>query len=455
MDIFDVGIIGGGPGGYTAAQKSGGAGLKTVVFEEKEMGGVCLNEGCIPSKSLLYSAKVLSSAQNAKNFGVIIEGKPSIDQAAIIRRKNQVVNRLVLGVKASVKASGALTVAGRAKITAKQKEGFIIECKGEYFCKNVIVATGSVSLIPSIKGVEEGLQSGFVLTNREILNLTELPQSLAVLGGGVIGLEMASYYAAAGVPVKVIEMLPRIANPLDLTIANALQKALEEKGIEFILSAKVIEVGEGNIKYFKDGQENRLDCGKVLLSVGRRPNAIGIGLEELGVVFGRGNVKTDEKMQTNITGVYAVGDCNGKIMLAHAAAREAEVAVNDILGVADAMKYNAIPSVIYSSPEVGSVGLTQEQAAEKGIAVDIIELPLTYSGRYVAENVKMRGIAKAIVDKKNNKLLGFHAMGDYASEFIAQAGNLIDLETDLESIKHLVFPHPTVCEIFKEITHKL
>lgn len=449
MEVFDVGIIGGGLGGYTAAQKSAGAGLKTVIFEEKEMGGACINEGCIPSKTLLYSAKVLASAQTAKNYGILIEDIPTFDQETAIRRKNQVAAQLALGIKVAVKASGAVLVSGRAKIAEKTQEGFVIECKEEkYFCKKVIIASGSVSLTPPVKGIEEGLKNGFVLTNREILNLTQLPQSLLVLGGGVIGLEMASYYAAAGVEVTIIEALARIANPIDITIVAALQKTLEEKGVKFILSAKVLTVGNGIVKYVKEGGEREIICDKVLLSAGRRGNAIGIGLEELGAEFKRGDVKTDEKMQTNIEGIYAVGDCNGKMMFAHAASREAEVAVNHILGIKDAMKYDAIPSVIYTSPEAASVGLSQEQAAQKGFSLKIIELSLTYSGRYAAENIKMKGIAKAVIDEKSGKLLGFHVLGDYASEFIARAANLIDLEVDLERIKRLVFPNATVCEIF-------
>lgn len=449
MEVFDVGIIGGGLAGYTAAQKSAGAGLKTVIFEEKEMGGACINEGCIPSKTLLYSAKVLASAQSAKNYGILIEDIPTFDQETAIRRKNQVAAQLALGIKVAVKASGAVLVSGRAKIAEKTQEGFVIECKEEkYFCKKVIIASGSVSLTPPVKGIEEGLKNGFVLTNREILNLTQLPQSLLVLGGGVIGLEMASYYAAAGVEVTIIEALARIANPIDITIVAALQKTLEEKGVKFILSAKVLTVGNGIVKYVKEGGEREIICDKVLLSAGRRGNAIGIGLEELGAEFKRGDVKTDEKMQTNIEGIYAVGDCNGKMMFAHAASREAEVAVNHILGIKDAMKYDAIPSVIYTSPEAASVGLSQEQAAQKGFSLKIIELSLTYSGRYAAENIKMKGIAKAVIDEKSGKLLGFHVLGDYASEFIARAANLIDLEVDLERIKRLVFPNATVCEIF-------
>ncbi len=451
MEIFDLVVIGGGPGGYLAGERAGHAGLKTAVIEKREFGGVCLNEGCVPSKTFLNSAKVLDYANHAQNYGVTVEGKTSIDQKFVVERKNGVVKMLVNGVKSTLKRNKVKTYSAEAFIEGKDAEGFAIKVGDEkIIAKRLIIATGSMPVVPPIPGLKENIASGLVLTNREILDLTEIPKTLTVIGGGVIGLEMASYFSSVGTKVTVVEMLTKIAGPTEAEISSILQKSLEKKGVIFNLGAKVTAIESDGVVYEKDGKTEKIVSDKILLSIGRRAVTQGFGLENINVNLERGAIVTDDQMRTNVANVYAVGDVNGKVMLAHTAYREAEVAVNTILGKKDAMRYNVIPSVIYTNPEVGSVGETEESAKAKGLDVKCVNIPLTYSGRYIAENTDLNGICKLVVNKKTNTLIGAHVIGSYSGEYIVAVSAMIDLEVDIENIKKLVFPHPTVCEIVRE-----
>lgn len=451
MDKFDLIVIGGGPGGYLAAERAGHAGLKTMCIEKEHFGGVCLNEGCVPSKSFLYSAKVLDYANHAKDYGVSVKVDKGVDQHFVVDRKNGVVNMLVSGIKGQLKKAHVTMVDAEAKIIGKGEGGYIVEAKGtQYLAARLIIATGSMPVVPPITGLKENVASGYVMTNKEILDLRQIPDTLAIIGGGVIGLEMASYFSSVGSKVVVIEMMNKIAGPTDAEISGILQKALEKKGVDFRLGAKVTAVEADGVVYEKDGKVEKVKADKVLLSIGRRAVTQGFGLESIGVNLERGAIVTDDHMQTNVANVYAVGDVNGKIMLAHTAYREAEVAINHILGKKDFMRYNVIPSVVYTTPEIGSVGETEESAKAKGLQAKTLKLSLMYSGRYVAENTDMSGICKLVVNTKTNTLIGAHIVGSYASEYIVAVSALIDLEVDIEVIKKLVFPHPTVCEIVRE-----
>jgi len=304
--------------------------------------------------------------------------------------------------------------------------------------------------VPPIPGVREGLEKGTVLTNREILSLTEIPESLVVVGGGVIGLEMASYYQTVGSAVTVIEMLDHIAGNADRELTAILQKNFEKKGIVFHLNAQVTAVGDGLVTFTKNGATLKAPAAKTLMSVGRRAVTTGFGLETLGVYTERGRIITDAQGRTNVPGVYAIGDANGVWMLAHAAYREAEVAVNTILGKKDTMRYNAMPSVLYTSPEMAFVGETEETATAKGLTFEKKVLPMNFSGRYMAENEGGDGIIKLLIDPDRQRILGCHLLGSYASEIILSAGILVESEMRLEAIKELIFPHPTVAEIIRE-----
>lgn len=448
--VYDLIVIGGGPAGYLAAERAGHAGLDTLLIEKRFIGGVCLNEGCIPSKALLYSAKLYDGAAHGEKYGISVKDI-TLDHKFVINRKNKVVNTLVSGIKAKLKKNKVTVVMAEAKITGRTAEGFTVTAGGEtYTGAKLIISTGSVPVTPPIPGVKEGLESGFVVTNREILDLQEVPARFAIIGGGVIGLEMASYFNTAGSKVTVIEMLNKIAGPTDSEISEILMKNYEKKGITFNLGCKVTAVEPGKVIYDKDGKSYEVPCDKVLLSIGRRAFTEGLGLESIGVETDRGKIKTDDRGRTNIAGVYATGDVNGHSMLAHTAYRETEVAVNDILGIKDVMRYNAIPSVIYTNPEVAGIGETEETAKAKGIDYEVVKLSMMYSGRYVAENEGGDGIIKVLINKKYRNVIGVHMIGNYASEIIYGAGTYIETEMRIDDIKQLVFPHPSVCEVIRE-----
>lgn len=448
--MYDLIVLGGGPAGYLAAERAGREGLSVLLIEKRFLGGVCLNEGCIPSKSLLHSAKVYDYAKHSSDYGVKVEGA-SIDHKAVVERKNKVVKTLVSGVTALMKANKVTVVEGEGVLTSRNtvKVG-----NDTYEGQRIMICTGSEPIIPPIPGVKEGIEKDFVLTNREILDLPVLPENLVVIGGGVIGLEMASYFNSAGSNVMVIEMLPHIAGPTDKDISAILLKNYQDKGIEFKLNSKVVEVTENSVVFEVDGKTQTVPADKVLLSIGRRASTKGIGLEEVGVYCERGAVVTDRKGQTNIPNIYAAGDVNGKSLLAHTAYREAEVAVNNILGKKDIMRYNAIPSVIYTNPEVAGVGETEETAKEKGYDIEVVTQQMMYSGRYVAENMMGDGICKIVIDKKRRTLLGVHMIGNYASEIIYGAGIMVETQMRVDDVKELVFPHPTVAEIIRETIFK-
>ncbi len=436
MEAFDLVVIGGGPGGYLAAERAGHEGLKTLVIEKREFGGVCLNEGCVPSKTFLNSAKVVDYANHAANYGVKVEGKATVDQKFVVERKNGVVKMLVSGIKAQLKKNKVTMKSAEAYIEGKADDGYIIKAGEEKFlAKRLIVATGSMPVVPPIKGLKEGIEAGLVLTNREILDLTEIPEKLVVIGGGVIGLEMASYFSSVGSQVTVVEMLEKIAGPTEAEISSILKKDLEKKGIIFNLGCKVTEIANDGVIFERNGKTEKVSADKILLSIGRRAVTANIGLENIGVNMERGAIVTDDKMRTNVANVYAVGDVNGKIMLAHTAYREAEVAINNIMGKKDIMRYNVIPSVIYTNPEIGTVGETEESAKAKGLDVKCVSIPMTFSGRYVAENTTLDGICKLVINKKTNTLIGAHIIGSYAGEYIVAVSTMIDLEVDKSEAK--------------------
>ena len=453
--MFDLIILGGGPAGYLAAERAGHAGMKTLVIEKRAFGGVCLNEGCVPSKTLLNSAKILDYAKHGDKYGVSTTGA-AIDQKAVIARKNKVVKALVAGIRAQLKENQVTMIDGFGQILGREN-GVITVAVGDqhYQSQRLLIATGSEAIVPPIPGVKEGFEQGRVLTNREILDMENIPQSLVVVGGGVIGLEMASYFNSVGSQVTVIEMLDKIAGPTDREISGILQKNYEKKGIRFHLNSKVTAVLSGAVEFESAGQSQRIEAEKVLLSIGRRPVSSGFGLETLGVHLERGRVVVDAQGQTNVPGVYATGDVNGVWMLAHVAYRESEVLINHLTGRKDSMRYHAVPSVIYTNPEVGCVGETEESCQAKGIPCQVVSVSMNYSGRYMAENADGDGICKVIADTATNRLVGCHIIGNYASEIITSAAMLIESEMKIDDIKEFIFPHPSVAEIIREAIFQL
>jgi dihydrolipoamide dehydrogenase len=447
--MIDLLIIGGGPAGYVAAERAGHAGLKVVLFEKKAMGGVCLNEGCIPTKTLLYSAKIYENALHGDKYGVFGDNI-RFDYEKMISRKKKVVRKLVSGVESKMKSNQVTVVKGEALIEGRSAEGIEVSCNGEkYNGKNLLVCTGSEASVPPIPGLREA--EGVVLTNREILEMTERPASLVVIGGGVIGMEFASFYNSLGTKVTVVEMLPEILGGLDFEVSAMLRDIYTKKGITFNLNAKVVQIAGNKVVFEKGGETHSVEGEKILLSVGRRPVTQGFGLENLGVELLRTGIKVDEKMRTNVPGVFAAGDVTGFSLLAHTASREGEVVVNNLTGRNDIMRYNAIPGVVYTNPEVAGVGETEESARAKGIAYKVARLPMAYAGRFVAENEGGSGVCKVLVGEKHGEVIGVHMLGNPSSEIIYGACIAIEQEMTLKEMQEVVFPHPTVSEIIKEV----
>ncbi|WP_339737680.1 dihydrolipoyl dehydrogenase [uncultured Sunxiuqinia sp.] len=444
---FDIAILGGGPAGYVAAERAGAKGMRVVIFDKRALGGVCLNEGCIPTKTLLNSAKVLENAQEAAKYGINIESTISVDFAKIMKRKDKVVRKLVSGVGAKMKHINAEVVMAEAVIKEKRGDVITLTADGkDYQASRLLICSGSEAAVPPILGLDKKI----VTTNREILQLKELPESLVIIGGGVIGTEFADFFNAVGTKVTVIEMLPEILTGVDEDIAAFVRKEFTKRGIDYHLNAKVTELKGKEVIFEKDGQVQSISGEEVLLSVGRKANVEGIGLENIGVEFTPRGIKIDQHCRTNIPNVYAAGDVTGFSLLAHTASREGEVAVNHMLGRKDVMRYNAIPGVVYTHPEIAGVGLTEAAAKEKGIEVEVRQLPMAYAGRFIAENEGKDGFCKVIVGKKYKEILGVHMVGGACSEMIWGACALIEAQLRVQDVEEIVFPHPTVSEIIKE-----
>lgn len=443
---YQIIIIGGGPAGYTAAEAAGKAGLSVLLFEKQNLGGVCLNEGCIPTKTLLYSAKTYDGAKHASKYAVTVS-EASFDLSKIIARKSKVVRKLVLGVKSKLTSNNVTIINGEATILDKNKI-----CCGEeiYECDNLILCTGSETFIPPISGID----TVNYWTHREALDNKELPASLAIVGGGVIGMEFASFFNSLGVKVTVIEMMDEILGGMDKELSALLRADYAKRGITFLLSTKVVSLAQSEegvlVSYENADGAGNVTAEKLLMSVGRRPVAKGFGLENLNLQrTERGSILVNGQMESSLPGVYVCGDLTGFSLLAHTAVREAEVAVHAILGKTDTMSYRAIPGVVYTNPEIAGVGQTEESLIAKGIAYRAVKLPMAYSGRFVAENEGVNGVCKVLLGD-DDTILGAHVLGNPASEIITLAGMAIEMKLKAAEWKKIVFPHPTVAEIFRE-----
>lgn len=459
--MFDLAIIGAGPAGYVAAQRAAAAGLSVVLFEKNELGGVCLNEGCIPTKTLLQSAKILEQARSAEKYGVLL-GESSLDYAKVCARKDKVTKKLVGAIRVSMRNLGVEVVKAEAQVLGGAKGDFLLGVKGQsaegqvdqttvgqvFHAAHILLCTGSRSFIPPIPGLE--YPSEHILTSREALQIKEVPESLIIIGGGVIGMEFAALFNSLGCKVSVIEATPKILGPVDEEISSLLQSTYASKGVDFFLNSKVVRI-EGRKLYFSDeaGEEKCLEGEKILVCVGRRAVCDGVDTEKMGLALMKGAVKTDSHMRTSVPGIYAAGDITGFSMLAHTASREAEVAVNDILGVEDEMSYKAVPGVVYTHPEVASVGESEQSLKAKGIDYEVHKLPMTYSGRFVVENERGNGLCK-LLSSPEGRILGAHLLGDPSSEIISSCVIAIEKGMSLGELRRIIFPHPSVSEILKE-----
>ncbi len=453
---YFLAIIGGGPAGYTAAEKASKAGKDVILFEQNALGGTCLNVGCIPTKSLLYGAKQYYNATHAQKYGVTAENV-AFDFAAMQKRKTIVVRKLVAGIKARLNNEHCTVVNGVAyprPLPEGKGEGFLISCNDvTYEAENLMICTGSTNFVPPIPGIKD---NPAIWDSTDALAAAELPKSIIIVGGGVIGMEFATLYHELGVPVTVIEAMPTILPNLDPEVVQILLDKYRKAGINILTSTKVEKI-EGNevfVSSLSEADQSNIpsfSAERILVSVGRRANLQ--GLEALNdLELNRGAIVIDEFCKTNLPNVYACGDVTGKIMLAHVASRQAEVAVGRMLKQIPLQRiaYNAIPSVVYTNPEIASVGITESQAAEMSIPVEVNKLPMTFSGRFMAENEGETGLCKVITDAKNHSILGVHLIGNPCSEFIAAASFAVRMGYTTAEFQQVVFPHPTVSEILHE-----
>ena len=444
MLTHDLIILGGGPAGYTAAERAARGGLNTLLIEKRALGGVCLNEGCIPTKTLLYSAKIWHLAEDAKKYGI----EASADQFLMDKvnaRKNKVVRKLVAGIKGKMTNAGVTVVTGEGEILAPTTPQEYSVKVGEetYTAPRLLLASGSETFVPPIPG----LDTVEYWTSREALESKELPKSIAIIGGGVIGMEFAAFYNRVGVEVHVIEMLPEILGGMDSEMGALLRAEYTKLGVKFYLQHKVTSVAPDGVTVEFEGNSFVIPTERILLSVGRRP--VTEKLSPLGLEMEGRGVKVDATMRTSLPGVYAAGDVTGYSLLAHTAVREAEVAVDNMLGKNAQMSYRAIPGIIYTQPEVAGVGMTEDQLKKEGISYHKHQLPMAFAGRFVAENEMANGVCKILIGE-DDTLLGAHMLGNPASELIVVIAVAIERGIKAHELASVVFPHPTVGEIIKE-----
>jgi len=444
MLTHDLIILGGGPAGYTAAERAARGGLNTLLIEKRALGGVCLNEGCIPTKTLLYSAKIWHLAEDAKKYGI----EASADQFLMDKvnaRKNKVVRKLVAGIKGKMTNAGVTVVTGEGEILAPTTPQEYSVKVGEetYTAPRLLLASGSETFVPPIPG----LDTVEYWTSREALESKELPKSIAIIGGGVIGMEFAAFYNRVGVEVHVIEMLPEILGGMDSEMGALLRAEYTKLGVKFYLQHKVTSVAPEGVTVEFEDNSFVIPTERILLSVGRRP--VTEKLSPLGLEMEGRGVKVDATMRTSLPGVYAAGDVTGYSLLAHTAVREAEVAVDNMLGKNAQMSYRAIPGIIYTQPEVAGVGMTEDQLKKEGISYRKHQLPMAFAGRFVAENEMANGVCKILIGE-DDTLLGAHMLGNPASELIVVIAIAIERGIKAHELASVVFPHPTVGEIIKE-----
>jgi len=446
METYDVIVIGSGPAGYVAAERSGSLDKRVLLIEKDQLGGVCTNRGCIPTKSLLHAAKTYRHARDGEKLGVVCQ-QVSFDLSVAMAWKRETVETLRSGIQFLMKNNKVEVVSAEATLVDAHhvKAGEAV-----YEGASIIIATGSSPAVPPIPGADRPN----VVTSDGILEIEALPASLVVVGGGVIGIEFASFFSSVGVQVTVIEMMDEILPMMDAQMAKLMRREL--KDVTFRLGCKVQSITAEGVDFTDSKGKSGTAHGElVLLSVGRRPNLR--GTETLGLAVNRSGIIVDDRLQTNVAGVYAIGDVNGRSLLAHSASRMAEVVVSNLFGTKTMrMRWNAIPWAVYGLPEAAGCGITEQEATKQGRKVLVGTVQMRSNGRFLAENGKRAtGLCKVIADEATKVILGIHLLGPYSSEIIAAAVPIIEAELRVKDVKEIVFPHPSVAEIIKDAVYAI
>ena len=448
MKNYDIVIIGSGPGGYVSAIKARHLGASVALIEKQDIGGVCLNIGCIPTKALIKSAKVYKTIQSSENYGIKVDKEYiKLDWNNILKRKENIVNQLSKGVKMLLDKNGVDIYTGLGKVVNPN----LVEVNNEKLnTKNIILATGASALIPPIPGIKEAYEKKIVVTSKEILSLPSIPKDLVIIGGGVIGIEFATIFSSFNSNVTIIEKQENILLNIDDEIRSTYLKFLKKAKINIITNASVTKVNNNQVTYHFNGKDININADKILISVGMKPNIN--GLEHLNLEMNKNAIKVNEHMETSVKGVYAIGDVNGNLMLAHVASAEGIIAVENIMGKNTKLDYDKIPSGIYGIPEIAMVGKTEQELKANNIEYKVSKFPFIANGKALAEG-EHEGFIKIISDKKYGELLGMHILGSSATDLISEAVTTMELEGTVYELAKAVHPHPTLSEIIMEAAH--
>jgi len=442
--VFDLIILGGGPGGYVAAEQAATLGLKVALVEKQALGGTCLNRGCIPTKSLLNSAKLYRHALHSKTLGVsATEVHFSLPDA--MAWKNSTVSRLVANIDFLMKKNNVHLISGTGELSGP-KSLRIKESGEEHTAEHIIIASGSNPARPPIPGSDN---NPAVLTSNELLEITEMPESLVIIGGGVIGIEFASFFASFGIKVTVIEMLPEILPFIDQETAMVYKRTL--KGIQILCATAVTSISANTVHYRNQKEEGSVEASHILLATGRKPAVDGIGLEAAGVQFNSKGIVVDNSCRTNVPSIWAIGDVNGKSLLAHSASAMGRAVARTIAGKKTDIPWAYFPWVVYGDPELAGVGLTEQEVQKTGIEYVKSSLPARANGRFLAENgMTAHGLCKILAEKNSGRILGAHIVSPYAGEIIWGMQYAIMNGATVAELENAVFPHPTVSELFHD-----